>query len=553
MSLLQVSALAFRHDSQTDWLFRNVAFEIAPGDRIALVGPNGSGKTSLLRILTGELEPGDGAIVRRTGLRIAYVRQEVCAPDGESLEDFVLDAQFGDMRRELRALEASLDGEANALRYADLLNAYEAVGGYAFEVQAEKVLEGLGFDARERTLTMSQLSSGQRSRAELAKLLLRPADLLLIDEPTNHLDVDAREWLERYLAGLDAAYLLISHDRVFLGRTATRTFELRGGALTPFEGSYEFYRQQRALHERQAWERYESQQRRDAAAQRAAEQRMATARKVARTPVGIRSCHDFYQAKAARLQRTARILRERTGREPKAVKPFVETPIRVLDFGDVRVSGDTVLRIDGLAKSFDGKALFADLSMTLARGERRAIAGPNGTGKTTLLRILLGRETADAGVVELGRGVKPGYFSQEGEHMDPSLSPLAFCLTANPNEEWVRTILACLKVRAEQVRQPIGSMSGGERAKVALAALLVSGANLLLLDEPTNHLDLEAREALEGTLAQYPGAILFVSHDRYFVEEVADDVLELARFQHHCSPSSPSPSTRAQSWSPSRQ
>jgi ATP-binding cassette subfamily F protein 3 len=532
MSLVQAAALGFRHESQTDWLLRNVAFEINAGDRIALVGPNGAGKTSLLRMLAGELPPSDGAIVRRGGLRVAYVRQEVSAPEGERVEDFVVDAQLGEVRRALRALESQFDDEAAALRYAELLHTYD----YALEAEAEKVLDGLGFDARERALTMQQLSSGQRARAELAKLLLAPADLLLIDEPTNHLDLDAREWLEHYLGAIDAAYLLISHDRVFLSRTTARTFELRGGTMTAYEGSYEFYREQRALHERQAWERFEAQQRRYAAAARASEQRMAVARKVAKTPVGVRSCHDFYQAKAARVQRTARILRERVMREPRAVRPFVETKIPVLDFKDFRRSGDTVLRVEGLAKSFDGKPLFDALSFTIARGERIALVGPNGTGKTTLLRMLLGRERADAGIIDLGRSVRAGYFSQEGEHMDPALSPLAFCLQSNPDEEWVRTILACLKVRADQVRQPIGSMSGGERAKVALAALLVSEANFLLLDEPTNHLDIEAREALEGTLAQYPGTILFVSHDRYFIEEVADDRIQL-EFAHTRSPS----------------
>ena len=532
MSLLQASGLAFRHDSQADWLFRNVSFDIAPGDRVALVGPNGSGKTSLLRIVAGELQPIDGTLVRRSGLRLAYVRQEVSAPAGELLEDFVLDADsgLGSLRREWRSLETSLDDEAAALRYADLLTAYEAAGGYLFEARAASVLDGLGFDARERALEMGQLSSGQRSRAELARLLLSPADLLLIDEPTNHLDIEAREWLEGYLAGIDSACMLISHDRVFLGRVAARTFELRRGTLTAFAGSYEFYREQRALAERQAWERYEAQQRRDTAARRAAEQRDQTARKVARAPRGVRHGHDFYQAKAARLQRTARILRERSMHEPRSVKPYVETAVPVLDFADVRRCGATVLRIEGLAKSFKGKPLFDGLFMSLGRGDRCALVGPNGSGKTTLLRIVRGLERPDRGSVEMGAGVRVGYFSQEGEHMDPALSPLAFCLGVHPDVEWVRTILACLKIRADQVRQPIGSMSGGERAKVALAALLVGKANLLLLDEPTNHLDIETREALEGTLAQFPGAILFVSHDRYFVEELGEVVIDLSEY-----------------------
>ncbi|MES1244011.1 MAG: ATP-binding cassette domain-containing protein [Acidobacteriota bacterium] len=408
MSLLHTSGLAFRHDSQADWLFQNVSFDLGPGDRVALVGPNGSGKTSLLRIVAGELEPVVGALVRRSGLRVACV-------------------------------------------------------------------------------------------------------------------------LEVYLAGIDAACLLISHDRVFLNRTTTRTFELRGGSLTAYAGSYDDYREQRELAERQAWKKFEAQQSRAAAARRAAEQRVRTAAKVARAPEGVRNGHDFYRAKAARLQRTARILRERVTHEPRAVKPFFETAIPVLDFADVHRSGNTLLRIDGLSKSFEGKPLFRGLSMTVGRGERWALLGPNGSGKTTLLRIVRGLERADEGTVEMGIGARLGYFSQEGEHIDPEMSPLAFCLAVNPDETRVRTILGCLKVRADQVRQPIGSMSGGERAKVALAALLVGEANLLLLDEPTNHLDIEAREALEATLAQYPGAILFVSHDRRFVESLAEDRIDLSR------------------------
>ena len=529
MSLIHLSAVDFRHDSQADWLFRNVSLDIAPGDRVSLVGPNGSGKTSLLRLLAGELQPVSGTLVRRGGLRVASVRQEVSAPPGELLQDFVLDAdpELSSLRRECRALESRLDEEAAALRYGDLLAAYATAGGFLFEARAESVLDGLGFDARERALAMEQLSSGQRSRAELARLLLAPADLLLIDEPTNHLDTAAREWLERYLTSIDTAYLLISHDRAFLARATSRTFELRRGTLTTYEGSYDFYREQRSLAEHQAWERYEARQRRENAARRAAEQRMKTARKVMRAPEGVRHGHDFYQAKAARLQRTARILRERSTHEPRAEKPFVEATIPVLDFVNVPRSGETVLSIDSLAKSFGGKRLFEDLSVSIGRGERWALTGPNGSGKTTLLRILIGLQPPDDGRVTLGHGVRAGYFSQEGEHLDPELSPLEICLQMNSDERWVRTLLACLKVGADQVRQPVGAMSGGERAKIALAGLLAGGFNLLLLDEPTNHLDIEAREALEGTLAQYPGTIVFVSHDRFFVETLANEVIEL--------------------------
>ncbi|HEY0873638.1 MAG TPA: ABC-F family ATP-binding cassette domain-containing protein [Vicinamibacterales bacterium] len=526
MSLLQASGLAFRHPSQPDWLFNDVSFNVSPGDRIGLVGPNGSGKTSLLQILSGQRAPSAGRFVRRAGLRITHVRQEVQAPDDERLLDFVLnaDAALTALRREVRRLEACLDDETAALRYADRLADYESAGGFALEVEVERVLEGLGFDHRERTLPVRHLSSGQRARATLARALAAPADLLLMDEPTNHLDSATREWLERWLSEASAACVIVSHDRGFLDAVTGRTFELRAGRLTVFEGAFAFYREQRTLLEHQAWERYEQQQRRSSAVARAAEARMKVASRVQRAPAGARHGHDFYQAKAARVQRTARILRERIVRAGPVEKPRVDPDIPTLDFAAVRRSGGSVLTARGLSKAWGGRQLFAGLSLWIGDGERLAVTGPNGSGKTTLLRVIAGLERPDAGVVTLGTGTRIGYFSQEGEHLDPGVSPLAYCLAINPDETWVRTLLACLRVRADQVRQPIGQLSGGERAKVALAALLVGGANLLLLDEPTNHLDIDAREALERTLVQFPGALIVVSHDERFVGAVATDV-----------------------------
>jgi len=529
MSLLQVSHLSFRHPSQVDWLFADVSFEVSPGDRIGLIGPNGAGKTTLLRLLTGDLERSSGAVAARRGLRIGYVPQESPAEGDESLEVYVFGAhpELGGLRQELRVLEAQLDDSAAALRYANRLSTYEVRGGFEAEAETVRVLEGLGFDARERALPMAHLSSGQRTRAELAKLLLSPADLLLMDEPTNHLDIAAQEWLEEYLDRLDAAYLMVSHDRIFLSRAVTRIFELQRGALTVFEGNYTFYREQRALYEQQAWERYRAQQRRIAAAERASERRMALARKVARKPGGGED-RDHLGRKAAKVARTARSLRERVAREPEVPKPWQEDPIPVLDFPNVARTGDVVLQVEGVSKSYGEKRLFEDLDFHVGRGERWAVLGPNGTGKTTLLRILLGEEPSDEGAVRLGAHVKVGYFAQEGADLDPSISPVALCRWVYEDETWVRTILGCLRLRGEQVNQPIGSMSAGERGKVALAQLLLSGANLLLLDEPTNHLDIEAREAIEGTLLQFPGTILFVSHDRYFIETLADHVLDLS-------------------------
>lgn len=487
MSLLNASLLAFRHLTQSTPIFTDVSFTINPGDRIGLIGPNGAGKTTLLQLLTRKQEPVAGTLVTRRGLRIGYVPQESpAALDGSTLDDYVFGAQqeLGPLRQALRALETCMHEPDAAMRYAELLSTYEAQGGFQAEAQTERVLEGLGFDARARQLPTPHLSSGQRARAELARLLLTPADLLLIDEPTNHLDLAAQAWLEAYLVRLDAAYLLVSHDRIFLSQAATRIFELRRGHLTVFEGNYDFYRVQRALSEKQAWERYQTQQRRIAAAEQAAERRMRLARDVGTKPGGGED-RDHMGRKAAKIARTSRILRERGSRKTEVPKPWRETPIPVLDFPYVARTGDRVLRISGLTKSYGTQCLFQDLDVSIGRGERWAIFGPNGTGKTTLLRMVLGLETPEAGCIEIGAHVTFGYYAQEGENLNADLSPLALCLAVHADETWVRTILACLKLRPDQAHQAIGNMSAGERAKAALARLLLSGANVLLLDEPT--------------------------------------------------------------------
>ena len=530
MSLLNVSNLSFRYASQSDPLFAQVSFEVNPGDRIGIVGPNGAGKTTLLRILAGEIEPHAGVLARRQHLQVTYVPQESPAHPDDRLYDYVLAANtvLADLHRELSILENQLGSADDAIQYASLIDSFSARGGYAFQAEAEKVLDGLGLGPVERHLPMVRLSSGQRARAELARLLLVPTDLLLIDEPTNHLDIAAREWMEDYLSRFPAPYLVVSHDRTFLVNAVNRIFDLRRQALVVYEGNYEFYLEQRALRENQAWEQYSAQQHRAAAARRASDRRIALSRKVAKPPRGERRNNDFYGRKAAKVARTARILRARVTREPVVQKPWVQNPIPRLDFPGVARTRGEVLRVENLSKAYGDKVLFHGLSFQVRSGTRWAILGPNGCGKSTLIKILLGYEKADGGAFTLGTRVRTGYYAQDGENLDAAMSPVELCLEVNPDETWVRTILGCLRLRGESAELAIRSMSAGERAKVALARLLSSGPNFLLLDEVTNHLDIEAREALENTLECFPGAMLFVSHDRYFISKLADEVLDLS-------------------------
>jgi ATP-binding cassette subfamily F protein 3 len=529
MSLLNAADLSFQYSSQPEPLFRKASFEINPGDRIGLVGPNGAGKSTLLRILTGELAPDAGTIARRSQLRTLCVPQQTPALEECQLKDYVLSAEpeLGILHSEIRRLESRLDDVTRATRYGELLHDYEEGGGFQLEAHAERVLQGLGFTSGDRQLPMASLSAGQRVRAQLARLLLASADLLLIDEPTNHLDMAGRKWLEDYLLQRDVAYLMVSHDRAFLTRATMRIFELKRQVLTVYEGNFEFYVEQRNLRQSQAMRLFEAGQGRVESERRASDRRLALSHRMAEAPRGVRHGKDYYAAKAARVARTARILRERSRHDPVALKPWQEDPIPTLEFPQTSRLSGVMLSTCGLAKSFGSKHLFKDLNLCVHAGSRWAILGPNGCGKSTLFRILLGEETSDEGAVQVSSKVRFGYYAQEGEHLDPRRSPLELCKELDQDETRVRTMLGCLRLRGEQVTHALKTMSAGEGAKLALARLLLSGANFLLLDELTNHLDIESREAVEDALLRYPGTVMFITHDRYFVEKLTDEVLEL--------------------------
>lgn len=449
MSLLSAHNVSYAHVLGSS-LIEKATFTIDPGDRIGLTGSNGCGKTTLLRMLNGDLEPTGGSIIRRKGLL-------------------------------MRMLERPPD-----------------------ETQ----------------------SSGQRTREALAQVMREDADLVLLDEPTNHLDVDARDWLADWLIRKNITAILVSHDRSFLNRVTNRTLSIDRGKVRSYSGAYDFALEERKANEDRQWGEYDAQQRRISAAEQAAKARERLAAKVAQAPPGVKSSQDFYARKAAKVARTGRILRERQTLEATIGKPWQEQPIPELDFSNVQHCPHIVMHAERITAGYD-EPLFQDLSFHLQREERWSLQGPNGSGKTTLLKVLMNQLPLMNGTVKWSTGARWGYYAQEHEVLNPRHTPLESCLEVCRNETAIRTMLACLKMRRELVTHRIDSLSLGERSKTAMTRLLLGGYNTLLLDEPTNHLEMEAQEALASTLKQFPGALLFVSHDRWFIEQVATHTLRL--------------------------
>jgi ATP-binding cassette subfamily F protein 3 len=524
MSLLSVSELSFEYPAGLV-LFGDVSFSVDPADRLAIVGPNGSGKSTLIRLLVGELSPSRGQIVRRSGLRVASAGQEIPADLHQPLFDFVFEALpcLAAMRGSIQELESRLSDPKSAQEYASRICEYQERGGYAAEADVARTLSGLGYSQEDFGRDVQSLSGGEQNRAALARALSMEADLLVLDEPTNHLDIASRQWLESSLQARPGACVITSHDRALLSVFARRVVEIERSKAIVFEGGYWDYLKARALRSRQAWFAYEAFERRKAALEQAARRRERLAARVATAPVGERHGNDFFGRKSAKVARTARIIRERSKEEGRVEKPWEEQPIEGLSFEHVVRSGEVVLAGSGLSKSYGGKTLFLNLGFHLRRGERLAILGPNGCGKTTLLNIIQGKLPPDSGEVRFGSNVEMAGVAQDSGGLDLTLSPLQIC----GSQTMARTLLACLKVRPDRLNRPAGELSGGERTKVALARILTSGANLLILDEPTNHLEIEAQEALEQALRLYPGAAIVVSHDRFFLDALGPEVRHL--------------------------
>lgn len=488
-----------------------VSFEIRPGERVALVGPNGTGKSTLMKIIAGMLDADGGTVESPDGTAIAYLEQHPDFEPGQTLWQVASSGmshliELGQESERLAGeiAEATSDAEREKLsaRFDKIQLQLQHHDAYHVDHHIERVLQGLGFAESAYQQPIETLSGGQQNRVLLAKLLLSGADLLLLDEPSNHLDINATEWLESFLLDSSQAVLVVSHDRYFLDKVTTRTLELFHGTVDSYPGNFTKYWKLKAERLEIQTKTYEKQQ-----------------EEIAKAEDFIRRNH-YGQKSAQAKDREKKLARiERVDLPKKIEAPTMGLP-------PVERAGDLVLRVTSLSKGYD-QLLFEDLTFDIERGQRWGILGPNGSGKTTLLKCIVGQEEPNAGKITLGTGVKVGYYDQMLSGLPPDAPMLEAVRPPGKeyNEQQRRDLLARFGLAGDIVEQPISSLSGGERSRTALARLAATDANFLILDEPTNHLDLWARDALERSLQKYEGTVLFVSHDRYFLNRVADHLL----------------------------
>ncbi|MBN2384437.1 ABC-F type ribosomal protection protein [bacterium] len=505
-------------------VLRQVSFGINQGERIGLVGRNGSGKTTLFRIIAGLDKPDQGSFSVAKGLSLSYQEQIPFFPD-ESTVHAVLRTAFHKLdpvRSSIRAMEQEMarsgqDVDPQLLeRYGELMHSFEQAGGYEIEQRLDRVGQGLGISRSMHTQLFQRLSGGEKTKVCLAKILLENPDVLLLDEPTNHLDIQALEWLEDFLSKYNGTVLLISHDRYFLDRTVTGIIELEDGQTTSYPGNYSAYNTAVEQAFMAQFEAYKDQQKKIKAMRQAI---------VRFREWGRRSDDPRFFKKAFNMEK-------RIERLEKIERPRTQKGME-LELTASSRSGDRVISIHNLDKTFGEIRLFENTDLTITYGERVALLGPNGSGKSTLFRTILGEVKPDRGEVILGSRVMIGYLEQEIAFDDPSKTLVEFIRESLiVDETKARNILAAFLFYRDDVYKTIRSLSGGEKVRLRLCLLLHQENNLLLLDEPTNHLDIEARESFEESLLNYEGSMLFISHDRYFINKLAGRILEIDR--KHC-------------------
>ncbi len=502
----------------TDVIIKSCSFNIEDHEKAAIVGINGAGKSTLLKIITG-IEPADtGLVTLAKDKTLGYLSQQQNLNSDNTIYDELLSVKHYilDMEAQLRRIEnqmKSADDEALETlmkKYSDLNHEFELNNGYAYKSEITGVLKGLGFAEEDFTLNVNTLSGGQKTRVALGRLLLSKPDIILLDEPTNHLDMESISWLENYLLNYSGAVLIVAHDRYFLDKIVSKIIELDNGNATVFSGNYTDYASKKAILRNMQLKEYLNQQ-----------------REIKHQEEVITKLKQFNREKS---------IKRAESREKMLNKmEFVDKPEILNDKMDIKlepnvISGNDVLTVDNLTKGFDGTVLFDNICFQIKRGERVALIGSNGTGKTTILKLINGIIPADSGSIYLGAKVNIGYYDQEHHVLDPDKTIFDEIRDAYPdlNNTQIRNTLAAFLFTNEDVFKYIKDLSGGERGRVSLAKLMLSNANFLILDEPTNHLDITSKEILENALNSYTGTVLFVSHDRYFINSTATRIIELA-------------------------
>ncbi|WP_000602170.1 ABC-F family ATP-binding cassette domain-containing protein [Bacillus wiedmannii] len=518
MILLQVNALTKLYGAET--ILTNIKLEVQTKDRIALVGRNGAGKSTLLKIIAGELSHDGGEIIKPKDVSIGYLAQNTGLETSLTIWDEMLTVftHLQQMETKLRRLEQEMGKEenfSNEATYERLLADYDQLqldykdqGGYQYEADIRSILSGLGFPVETHQTTISTLSGGQKTRLALGKLLLTKPDLLILDEPTNHLDIETLTWLEQYLQGYPGAILIVSHDRYFLDKLVTQVYEISNKESRRFVGNYSKYLDLKSALYEQDMKRYEKQQ------------------------DEIAKLEDFVQKNIARASTTKRAQsrRKQLDRMELLTRPLGDSKSASFHFDIEKQSGNDVLQVKDATIGYDDDPIIEHVTMRLTRGDSVALVGPNGIGKSTLLKSLVNKLPLLNGDVSFGSNVSVGYYDQEQANLTSSkrvLNELWDEYPLQPEKE-IRTILGNFLFTGDDVLKPVSSLSGGQKARLALAKLMMQKSNLLILDEPTNHLDLNSKEILENALIDYPGTLLFVSHDRYFINRVTTTVVELS-------------------------
>ncbi len=500
-----------------DVILKGVSFHIEDYEKAAIVGMNGAGKSTLLKIITGDLSADEGEVFLAKGKSMGYLSQHISFGENATIYEEVLHARQDLIEREgqLREMEEKMNHLSGAelerlLEQYHLQNdAFDQDGGYTFRSEVGGVLKGLGFTEEDFDKTIEELSGGQKTRVALARLLVSKPDLLLLDEPTNHLDIESITWLEGFLLNYKGAVILVAHDRYFLDRIVSKVVEIEYHKAHVFSGNYSEYAVKKRELRLAQMNAYLNQQ-----------------REIRHQEEVITKLKQFNREKSIKRAESREKALDKLER---IEKPTEENARMHLTLSPNRESGKDVLHVEGLAKSFEEQKLFQDLSFDIYRGEKVALIGGNGSGKTTILKILMGMLQADAGEIKTGAGVEIGYYDQEhqGLHMEKTLMEEIGDAYPNLTNTQIRNTLAAFLFTEDDVFKRIGDISGGEKGRVAMAKLMLSGANFLLLDEPTNHLDMISKEILEDVLRDYTGTVLYVSHDRYFINRTASRILHL--------------------------